>query len=438
MNYFGSIFAMVACIVMSAYFSATETAFSSLNKTRLKVLADNGNKRAALALRLSQDYDKLISTILIGNNIVNIMVASIGTLLFVGLYGDIGATVSTVVVTIVVLIFGEITPKSIAKDAPERFALFSAPFIRLWIWVLTPLNFLFSQWKKLVSRFFKTDDDAKMSHEELLLFMQDVEQDGGIDENEGELLRNALEFRDLTAAEILTHRIDLEAVDIGESHEEIARAFTQSRFSRLLVYRDTIDQIVGVLHQKDFYINGKMTDQPIAEIMTEPLFVYQHTKIRDILKMLQHQKSHVAVVVDDFGGTLGIVTMEDILEEIVGNILDEYDEDEQFIVRGTDGILTMSGMTPLEDAQEELGVTFPEEDLENYDTINGLLISRLDRIPGEEEKPEVQYQGDLFSVLKVENKMIASVRVTRLPEEDRETETSGEGTGEQEREETTE
>ena len=263
MNYFGSIFAMVACIVMSAYFSATETAFSSLNKTRLKVLADNGNKRAALALKLSEDYDKLISTILIGNNIVNIMVASIGTLLFVGLYGDIGATVSTIVVTVVVLIFGEITPKSVAKDTPERFAMFSAPFIRLWIWVLTPLNFLFFQWKKLVSRFFKTNDDAKMSHEELLLFMEDVEQDGGIDENEGELLRNALEFRDLTAAEILTHRIELEAVDIDESHEEIARAFTQSRFSRLLVYRDTIDQIVGVLHQKDFYINGKMTDQPI-------------------------------------------------------------------------------------------------------------------------------------------------------------------------------
>ena len=217
MNYFGSIFAMVVCIAMSAYFSATETAFSSLNKTRLKVLADNGNKRAALALKLSEDYDKLISTILIGNNIVNIMVASIGTLLFVGLYGDIGATVSTVVVTIVVLIFGEITPKSIAKDTPERFALFSAPFIRLWIWVLTPLNFLFSQWKRLVSRFFKTDDDTKMSHEELLLFMEDVEQDGSIDENEGELLRNALEFRDLTAAEILTHRIDLEAVNIDES-----------------------------------------------------------------------------------------------------------------------------------------------------------------------------------------------------------------------------
>lgn len=260
MNYIGTIFAMVVCVAMSAYFSATETAFSSLNKTRLKMLTDEGNKKAALALRLSGDYDRLISTILIGNNIVNIAVASMGTLLFVALYGDVGATVSTVVVTVVVLIFGEITPKSIAKDAPERFALFSAPIIRVWIWVLTPLNFLFSQWKKLVSHFFKTDADGKMSHEELLLFMEDVEQDGSIDKNEGELLRNALEFRDLTAAEILTHRIELEAVEINESHEAVARAFTQSRFSRLLVYRDTIDQIVGVLHQKDFYVNGKMTE----------------------------------------------------------------------------------------------------------------------------------------------------------------------------------
>ena len=387
MNYFGSIFAMVACIVMSAYFSATETAFSSLNKTRLKVLADNGNKRAALALKLSEDCDKLISTILIGNNIVNIMVASIGTLLFVGLYGDIGATVSTVVVTIVVLIFGEITPKSVAKDAPERFALFSAPFIRLWILVLMPLNFLFSRWKKFVSRFFKTDDNAKMSHEELLLFMEDMEQDGGIDENEGELLRNALEFRDLTAAEILTHRIDLAAVDIGESHEEIARAFTQSRFSRLLVYRDTIDQIVGVLHQKDFYINGKMTDQTIAEIMTEPLFVYQHTKIRDILKMLQHQKSHVAVVVDDFGGTLGIVTMEDILEELVGEIWDEHDEVEEDFEKLDENTYRVDCSVSLENFMEFFDVKLKSDSV----SVGGWVMEQLNRVPVKGESFHVQH-----------------------------------------------
>ena len=377
MDHIGSILVMAACLAMSAYFSATETAFSSLNRNRLKVLADSGNKRAALALRLAGDYDRLISTILIGNNIVNITVASVGTLLFVELYGDVGATVSTVVVTVVVLIFGEITPKSIAKDAPERFALFSAPFIRLWIWVLTPLNFLFSQWKRLVSRFFKTDENAKMSHEELLLFMEDVEQDGGIDENEGELLRNALEFRDLTAAEILTHRIELEAVDIGESREEIANAFTRSRFSRLLVYRDTIDQIVGVLHQKDFYVNGKMTDQPIEEIMTEPLFVYQHTKIRDILKMLQHQKSHIAVVVDDFGGTLGIVTMEDILEELVGEIWDEHDEVEEDFEKLGEGVYRVDCSVNLEDFMDFFGVRLESDSV----SVGGWVMERLNRVP---------------------------------------------------------
>ena len=287
------------------------------------------------------------------------------------------------------MIFGEITPKSIAKDTPERFAMFSAPFIRLWIWVLTPLNFLFSQWKKLVSHFFKTDGDAKMSHEELLLFMQDVEQDGGIDENEGELLRNALEFRDLTAAEILTHRIDLEAVDIGESHEEIARAFTQSRFSRLLVYRDTIDQIVGVLHQKDFYINGKMTDQPIAEIMTEPLFVYQHTKIRDILKMLQHQKSHVAVVVDDFGGTLGIVTMEDILEELVGEIWDEHDEVEEDFEKLDENTYRVDCSVSLEDFMEFFGVKLESDSV----SVGGWVMEQLNRVPS---------KGDSFTAQNLE------------------------------------
>ena len=210
--------ALAALIALSAYFSATETAFTSLNRIRLKTRADDGDKRAARTLALAADYDRLLSTLLIGNNIVNIGLSSLATVLFIKLLGgDSGATVSTIVTTIVVLIFGEVSPKSIAKESPETIAKFSAPFLHILMIVLTPVTFLFSQWKKLVSRFFKTDDDEKMSHEELLLFMEDVEQDGGIDENEGELLRNALEFRDLTAAEILTHRIDLEAVDIDLS-----------------------------------------------------------------------------------------------------------------------------------------------------------------------------------------------------------------------------
>ena len=405
MNHIGSIFAMAVCLAMSAYFSATETAFSSLNKTRLKVLADNGNKRAALALKLSENYDRLISTILIGNNIVNITIASIGTLLFVALYGDIGATISTVVVTLVVLLFGEITPKSIAKDAPERFAMFSAPFIRLWIWALTPLNFLFTQCKKLISRFIKTDGNAKMSHEELLLFMEDVEHDGGIDENEGELLRNALEFGDLTAAEILTHRIELEAVDIHESHEEIAKAFTQSRFSRLLVYRDTIDQVVGVLHQKDFYINGKMTDQPISQIMTEPLFVYQHTKIRDILKMLQHQKSHIAVVVDDFGGTLGIVTMEDILEELVGEIWDEHDEEETPITKLSADTYLVDAEMSFDDFAEHFGLKSDSD----MASVSGWVMEQFGRLP--ETGASFDFETLHVTITRIANHHIEQIRV---------------------------
>ena len=411
-DYLGKLIAMVICLILSAYFSATETSFSSLNKTRLKVLADDGNKKAERALKLAENYDKLIFTILIGNNIVNIAMASIGTLLFIGIYGDVGATISTVVVTVVVLFFGEITPKSIAKDMPEKFAMFSAPFIRVWIWVLTPVNFLLSQWKKLVSRFFKTDDESKISHEELLLFMEDAEQDGGIDENEGELLRNALEFRDLTAAEILTHRIEIEAVDITDSHEDIAKMFTQSGFSRLLVYRDTIDQVVGVLHQKDFYVNGKMTERPIAEIMTAPLFVYQHTKIRDILETLQLKKSHIAIVVDDFGGTLGIVTMEDILEELVGEIWDEHDEVEEDFEKLGEDLYRVDCSVSLEDFCEFFDVKLESDSV----SVGGWIMEYLNHIPVRDEKITVENLE--ITVSEVNAHRVSFITVRQFERED--------------------
>lgn len=411
-DYLGKLIAMIICLILSAYFSATETSFSSLSKTRLKVLADDGDKKAERALKLAENYDKLIFTILIGNNIVNIAMASIGTLLFIGIYGDVGATISTVVVTVVVLFFGEITPKSIAKDMPEKFAMFSAPFIRVWIWVLTPVNFLLSQWKKLVSRFFKTDDESKISHEELLLFMEDAEQDGGIDENEGELLRNALEFRDLTAAEILTHRIEIEAVDITDSHEDIAKVFTQSGFSRLLVYRDTIDQVVGVLHQKDFYVNGKMTERPIAEIMTAPLFVYQHTKIRDILETLQLKKSHIAIVVDDFGGTLGIVTMEDILEELVGEIWDEHDEVEEDFEKLGEDLYRVDCSVSLEDFCEFFDVKLESDSV----SVGGWIMEYLNHIPVRDEKITVENLE--ITVSEVNAHRVSFITVRQFERED--------------------
>jgi len=320
------IFVIAVLVLMSGYFSATETAFSSLNKTRLKTLAEKGNKRAILTLKLSEEYDKLISTILVGNNIVNIAVASIATVMFVNLYGEIGATISTAVITVVVLIFGEVTPKSIAKDIPEKFAMFSAPIIRVLIWILTPINFLFTCWKKLITKILKLEDNSKMSQEELIMLVEEVQQEGSIDDEEGELIKNAIEFGDLNAEDILTHRVDIEAVPVTADKSEIAKVFSQTRFSRLPVYEDTVDNIIGVIHLKDFYTPEGITKKDIRKVMTTPLYIQKFEMVDDLLKILQTNKSHMAVVIDEYGGTLGIITMEDVLEELVGDIWDEHDE----------------------------------------------------------------------------------------------------------------
>ena len=375
-----SILAMVFCVIMSAYFSATETAFSSLNKTRLKALSEKGNKRADLALSLEEKYDKLISTILIGNNVVNITVASIGTLLFVKvLKGDqeAGAALSTVVVTVAVLIFGEITPKSLAKDSPEKFAMFSAPFLRFLMVILTPINFLFSLWKKLISKIFKVSEDTKMSQEELLLLVEEVQQEGSIDESEGELLKNAIEFRDQVAEDILTHRTDLEAVSVDTDKEEVARVFTQSRFSRLLVYEENIDNIIGVLNIKDFYMNSGITDKPLTEVMTPPIFIHQSEKIRDLLNQLRAAKTHIAVVVDEYGGTLGIVTMEDILEELVGEIWDEHDEVQESFKALSENTYLADCMVNLDEFADCFDVEIESESV----SLGGWVMEQLGGIP---------------------------------------------------------
>lgn len=375
-----SIVAMVFCVIMSAYFSATETAFSSLNKTRLKALSEKGNKKADLALSLEEKYDKLISTILIGNNIVNITLASIGTLMFVKIMQgdqDAGATLSTVVVTVTVLIFGEITPKSIAKDNPEKFAMFSAPFLHALMVALTPINFLFSQWKKLISKIFKVSEDTKMSQEELLLLVEEVQQEGSIDESEGELLKNAIEFRDQVAEDILTHRTDLEAVSVDTDKEEVARVFTQSRFSRLLVYEENIDNIVGVLNIKDFYMNSGITDKPLQEVMTPPIFIHQSEKIRDLLNQLRAAKTHIAVVIDEYGGTLGIVTMEDILEELVGEIWDEHDEVQESFKMLSENTYLADCMVNLDEFADCFDVEIESESV----SLGGWVMEQLGGIP---------------------------------------------------------
>ena len=401
---------MAVCLLLSAYFSATETAFSSANSTRLKMLAEKGNKRAALACKLLEQYDKLLSTILIGNNIVNILMASIGTVLFVKHYGDAGATLSTVVVTVVVLIFGEISPKSVAKDCAEKFAMFSAPFLRVLIWLLIPVNWLFSLWKKLLAKVFHLNSDSKMSQEELLMLVDEVQQDGSIDKNEGELLKNAIDFSEQQAQDILIHRVDLAALPVTASKEEVAEMFTQTKYSRLLIYQDSIDHILGTVHQKDFYVGCGITDKPLTQIIAPPLFVLENEPISQLLKKLQQAKTHVAVVVDEYGGTCGIVTMEDILEELVGEIWDEHDEEEVFIHKTSDdAYLVDAGMD-----FEDFAAYFQLETDSEMVSVSGWVMEQCGQVP--EAGDSFTFGGLQVTVTKVDNHRIEQIRVNRLSE----------------------
>ena len=398
---------MAVCLLLSAYFSATETAFSSANTTRLKTLAEKGNGSAALALKLLEQYDRLLSTILIGNNIVNIATASIGTVLFVRHYGDAGATISTVVVTVVVLIFGEISPKSIAKDCAERCTMLSAPILRVLIWVLLPLNWLFSLGKKLLSRVFRLSGESKMSQEELLMLVDEVQQEGSIDRDEGELLKNAIGFSEQEAQDILIHRVDLAALPVTASKEEVAALFTQTKYSRLLVYDGSIDHILGTVHQKDFYVGCGVTDKPLRDIIAPPVFALENEPIRLLLKKLQQAKTHVAVVVDEYGGTCGIVTMEDILEELVGEIWDEHDEEEVFLRKLGPDTYAVDAAMDLADFAAYFHLKTDSEMV----SVSGWVMEQFGRVP---EAGDSFACGDLrVQVTRVENHRIEEIRVVQ-------------------------
>lgn len=409
---------MLFCVIMSAYFSATETAFSSANRTKIRTLCEKGNKKAKLVNKLLDNYDSLISTILIGNNIVNIAMASIGTMLFVDLIKDqdLAATVSTAVVTAVVLIFGEITPKSIAKDNPEKFSMFSASLIRTLIFLFTPLNVIFMGWKKLVSKILKVESDTKMSQEELLMLVEEVEEEGSIDEDESSLLKNAIEFSELKAEDILTHRVDIEAVSTEDSKEDIAKVFTDTKFSRLPVYEETIDHIVGIIHQKDFYFGPGLTDKPISEIMTSPIFVLKSEPLSELLRLLQENKSHVAVVLDEYGGTLGIVTLEDILEELVGEIWDEHDEVTEDYTSIGENLWLVDCLENLDDFAKEYDLKIESESI----SVGGWVMEQMGKIP--DVGDSFEYENVSVTVTELDGQRVSQIKiqVTPKPEEEEE------------------
>ncbi len=399
---------IIFCIIMSAYFSATETAFSSLNRIRIKTMAEKGNKKAALVGSLSDQYDSMLSTILIGNNIVNIACSSLATVLFMKWMGeDLGPSVSTIVVTVVVLIFGEVTPKSIAKESPEKFAMFSAPFLKSLMVVLTPFNYLFSLWKKLLSKLFKSDEDRGITEEEILTIVEEATQEGGIDEQEGSLIRSAIEFTELEAVDILTPRIDVEGVELSSSKEEIAEIFTETGYSRLPVYEESMDHIVGIIYHKDFHNYVYHTEKKIEEIIRPVRFTTKTKKIGDLLKELQQEKSHIAVVLDEFGGTVGIVTLEDILEELVGEIWDEHDEIIQAIDKKSENEYEVLGSANVEKLFEELDM---DEEVEVI-TVSGWIMDILGRVP--KEGDEVTYKEITMSVLEMNGKRVERARIVK-------------------------
>lgn len=406
-----SLIIIIVCLIMSAYFSATETAFSSLNRIRIKNMAEKGNKKAALVLKLSENYDSVLSSILIGNNIVNIGSASLATVLFVNLLGnEAGPSVSTAVTTVVVLIFGEVSPKSIAKESPEKFAMFSAPFLHMLVIILTPFNFLFKQWKKLLSLLFKSSEDNGITEEELLSIVEEAKQDGGIDEQESMLIRSAIEFTEQEAIDILTPRIDITAVSTEATKEEIAEVFAETAYSRLPLYEESIDHVVGIIYQKDFHNYVYNTDKEISEIVRPALFVPETKKIGALLKELQQKKLHIAVVLDEYGGTVGIITLEDILEELVGEIWDEHDEVSREIERKSEDEYIVSGSANVEKLFESMDIEISEDETQAI-TVNGWVMNQLGKVPDKDDSFE--YKGYRVKVLEIDGKRVEKVQIVK-------------------------
>ena len=371
---------LVILVAFSAFFSASETAFSSLNQIRLKSRADDGDRTAARVLAMSEQYDKLLSTILIGNNIVNIAAASIGTIIFTKMLGaERGATVSTMVLTIVVLIFGEVTPKSLAKEMPETIATAVAPVLSLLMLVLTPLTWLFSQWKRLLNHFVHSSESDTITEGELMTMVSEAENDGELTDRESELIRSAIEFDDVEVEEILTPRVDVVAVADDISLEELAQTFAESGYSRLPVYHGTIDNIIGVVHEKDFYIARLKKATKIEDLVAPTLYTTGSTQISQLLRTLREQHHHMAVVVDEYGGTEGIITLEDILEELVGEIWDEHDEVTEDFRKQSDGSWLVSGSASVDDLFETLDL--PEDEDVDSNTVNGLVQEKTCHLP---------------------------------------------------------
>lgn len=409
---------MIILIALSAFFSASETAFSAINKIRLRNYADEGNKKAKKTLTLAEDYDKVLSTILVGNNLVNIASTSIGTLLFVDLFGPAtGALLSTVVMTVVILIFGEVMPKSVAKDNSESVALMVTPVLSFLSKLFAPIVYFFKILKQGLAKISKNSDSntPSVTESELKYLIEDIEDQGVLEKEESELVQSALEFDEITVEEVLTPRVDIVAIEINDDIEKAKNLFFESRYSRIPVYQDTIDNIVGILNQQQFFTYIiQQKDFTIADILQPTMHIPPKKSIAALLLELQTEKIHMAVVTDQYGGTLGIITLEDVLEELVGDIWDEHDEVIQLYKQIDADTIEVTGDTNLYNLLEELDIDDRElEEDTSINTVNGFAMHCLGKIA--DVGDTFQYKNLHFEVVAVDDKRVPTVHITFSP-----------------------
>ncbi len=407
--------ALMLCVVLSAFFSAAETAYSAANKVRLKTVEGRRREKAQTALKLLDRYDSLLTTVLIGNNIVNIVGTAIATLLFTTriLPGreDLATTAASAMMTVLVLFLGEVGPKTLAKQQPERFAMAVSPILRVLVVILHPLDLLFSLWRRLLSRLIRPEPEESQIENELITIIDEAQTEGDIEEDEGELIRSAIEFNDQDAEDIMTPRVDITALEDTATPEEAADLFRDTWYSRIPVYHEDLDHIVGILHEKDYY---KMTHEGVTEltrIMKDPVFAPATLSISNLLKLFRTSKTHLIILLDEFGGTEGLVTMEDVLEELVGEIYDEHDEVNEAIVEKEDGSLIVDGGMQLQELLEKYGLTNSWD----ADTVGGWIAEMLEKVP--EVDDTFVLEGLCFRVLEMDGFRVTRVQITKEPEE---------------------
>ena len=400
---------LIILIILSAIFSAIETAFSSASKIRLRSMANDGNIKAKKVLQILDDFDHFLTAVLIGNNVVNIAAATIGTLLFTKLFDKNGATVSTIVITVVVLLFGEITPKSIAKMIPEKFSCLTVSFVRMMNFILFPLTWLLSGWCFLMNKLIAVEKDNADITDDLITMVDTAEKEGNLEEHESDLISAAIEFNELEVKDILTPRVDIIAVDRLADLKEIEETFRMNSFSRLPIYDETIDNIIGVIHEKDFYDLLYHKKNNLDAIITKVIYTSPNTHIYELLQQLQREKLHMAVVLDEWGGTDGLITLEDIIEELVGEIWDEHDVVEEFYTKVNDHVYLVKGEAEVDDLFERFHLQEDEKD-DDYNPVSGWAIACLEHIPKVGE--HFQFQNLFVEITKADSRKVNEVRIT--------------------------